>query len=160
VRPDRAYFGEKDFQQIAVIRNMVRSEKIPVQIVACPIKRADDGLALSSRNALLTPEQRAIAPQIHQVLTESRTYALDHSLTQTREYVVNRLNSTPGLRVEYYEIIDAETMAPHRRLGRGPLDGGMHHRVLRRRTPDRQHNIQERSRRMGLTGCIMHRPCR
>lgn len=112
VRPDRAYFGEKDFQQIAVIRNMVRSERIPVQIVSCPIKRADDGLALSSRNVLLTPEQRAIAPQIHQVLTESGTYALDHSLTQTREYVVNRLNSTPGLRVEYYEIIDAETMAP------------------------------------------------
>lgn len=112
VRPDRAYFGEKDFQQIAVIRNMVRSENIPVQIVACPIKRADDGLALSSRNALLTPEQRAAAPLIHRTLSESKAYALNHSLSQTREYVVNRLNDTPGFRVEYYEIIDAETMEP------------------------------------------------
>lgn len=112
VRPDRAYFGEKDFQQIAVIRNMVRSENIPVQIVACPIKRADDGLALSSRNALLTPEQRTVAPMIHQTLLESRTYALNHSLSQTRDFVVNRLNSNHVFRVEYYEIIDAETMVP------------------------------------------------
>ena len=112
VRPDRAYFGEKDFQQIAVIRNMVRTERIPVQIVACPIKRADDGLALSSRNTLLTPEQRTIAPRIHRTLTESKAYALDHSLAETRDFVVNRLDSTPGLRVEYYEIIDAGTMAP------------------------------------------------
>lgn len=112
VQPARAYFGEKDFQQIAVIRNMVRSENIPVQIVACPIKRADDGLALSSRNALLTPEQRAAAPLIHRTLSESKAYALNHSLSQTREYVVNRLNAAPGFRVEYYEIIDAETMQP------------------------------------------------
>lgn len=112
VRPDRAYFGEKDFQQIAVIRNMVRSENIPVQIIACPIKRADDGLALSSRNALLTPEQRTVAPLIHQTLLESRTYALNHSLSQTRDFVVNRLNSNHAFRVEYYEIIDAETMVP------------------------------------------------
>lgn len=112
VRPDRAYFGEKDFQQIAVIRNMVRTEGITVQIVACPIKRADDGLALSSRNTLLTPEQRTIAPRIHQTLTESKAYALNHSLAETRDFVVSRLDSTPGLRVEYYEIIDAETMAP------------------------------------------------
>lgn len=112
VRPDRAYFGEKDFQQIAVIRNMVRSEGIKVDIIACPIKRADDGLALSSRNALLTPEQRAIAPEIHNALVNSRAYALDHSLQATRDMVTEYLDAIPGMRVEYFEIIDAETMAP------------------------------------------------
>lgn len=112
VRPDRAYFGEKDFQQIAVIRNMVKSEGIDVEIVACPIKRADDGLALSSRNALLTPEQRKAAPEIHAALMESKAYMLDHSLQATRETVVDRLNAVPGMRVEYFEIVDAETMQP------------------------------------------------
>lgn len=112
VRPDRAYFGEKDFQQIAVIRNMVRSEGIDVEIVACPIKRADDGLALSSRNALLTPEQRKAAPEIHAALMESKAYMLNHSLQATHDTVVDRLNAVPGMRVEYFEIVDAETMQP------------------------------------------------
>lgn len=112
VRPDRAYFGEKDFQQIAVIRNMVKSEGIDVEIVACPIKRADDGLALSSRNALLTPEQRKAAPEIHAALVESKAYMLDHSLQATHDTVVDRLNAVPGMRVEYFEIVDAETMQP------------------------------------------------
>lgn len=112
VRPDRAYFGEKDFQQIAVIRNMVRSEGIDVEIVACPIKRADDGLALSSRNALLTPEQRKVAPEIHAALMESKAYMLNHSLQATHDTVVDRLNAVPGMRVEYFEIVDAETMQP------------------------------------------------
>lgn len=112
VRPDRAYFGEKDFQQIAVIRNMVKSEGIDVEIVACPIKRADDGLALSSRNALLTPEQRKVAPEIHAALMESKAYMPDHSLQATHDTVVDRLNAVPGMRVEYFEIVDAETMQP------------------------------------------------
>ena len=112
VRPDRAYFGEKDFQQIAVIRNMVRSEGIDVEIVACPIKRADDGLALSSRNALLTPEQRKAAPEIHAALMESKAYMLNHSLQATHDTVVDRLNAVSGMRVEYFEIVDAETMQP------------------------------------------------
>lgn len=112
VRPDRAYFGEKDFQQIAVIRNMVKSEGIDVEIVACPIKRADDGLALSSRNALLTPEQRKVAPEIHAALMESKAYMMNHSLQATHDTVVDRLNAVPGMRVEYFEIVDAETMQP------------------------------------------------
>lgn len=112
IRPDRAYFGEKDFQQIAVIRNMVRSEGIKVDIVACPIKRADDGLALSSRNALLTPEQRAIAPEIHAALQYSVGYSRDHSVRATHDTVVERLDAVPGLKVEYFEIVDARTLAP------------------------------------------------
>lgn len=112
VRPDRAYFGEKDFQQIAVIRNMIDSEGIDVDIIPCPIKRADDGLALSSRNALLTSEQRAIAPEIHKALLDSQVYAFEHSVDATRNSVTEYLDAIPGLRVEYFEIVDARTLLP------------------------------------------------
>lgn len=112
VRPTRAYFGEKDFQQIAVIRNMVASEGIDVEIVACQIKRADDGLALSSRNALLTPDQRAVAPEIHRALAESVEYSREHSVRATHDSVVERLNAVPHLNVEYFEIVDGRTLLP------------------------------------------------
>lgn len=111
-RPTRAYFGEKDFQQIAVIRNMVESEHIDVDIVACPICRADDGLALSSRNALLTPEQRRLAPEIYSTLRYSVEYSKDHSIDATHRTVVERLDSFPGMKVEYFEIVDARSLAP------------------------------------------------
>ena len=110
--PTRAYFGEKDFQQIAVIRNMVASEGIDVEIVACPIKRADDGLALSSRNALLTPEQRAIATEIYRSLKASLDYAKEHSVQATHDMVVESINAQPELDVEYYEIVDGRTLLP------------------------------------------------
>ncbi|MDE6341914.1 MAG: pantoate--beta-alanine ligase [Muribaculaceae bacterium] len=111
-RPTRAYFGEKDFQQIAVIRNMVASEHIDVEIVPVPIKRADDGLALSSRNALLTPEQRKVAPEIHAALKYSVEYAKDHSVRATHDTVVERINAVPHMEVEYYEIVDGRTLLP------------------------------------------------
>lgn len=111
-RPNRAYFGEKDFQQIAVIRNMVKSEGIDVDIIACPIKRADDGLALSSRNALLTPEQRAIAPEIHKALVDGVEYSRTHSVKETHDMVVDSINSHEGLDTEYFEIVDARTLLP------------------------------------------------
>lgn len=111
-RPNRAYFGEKDFQQIAVIRNMVKSEGIDVDIVACPIKRADDGLALSSRNALLTPEQRAIAPEIHKALAEGVEHSKTHGVKETHDMVVETVNSHEGLDTEYFEIVDARTLLP------------------------------------------------
>lgn len=110
VTPDRAYFGEKDFQQIAVIRNMIKSEDIDVEIVACPIKRASDGLALSSRNALLSKEQRAIVPEIHAALKDSVAYSLDHSVRATHDTVVERSDAIPGMKVEYFEIVDARTL--------------------------------------------------
>lgn len=110
VRPKRAYFGEKDFQQISVIRSMVESQKVPVEIVPCPIKRADDGLALSSRNALLTPAQRAVAPEIHKALAESVEYSKTHSVEETRRNVEERLNTMPEMKVEYFEIVDGRTL--------------------------------------------------
>ena len=110
VQTDRAYFGEKDFQQIAVIRSMVKLLNYPVEIVACPIVREDDGMALSSRNLRLTPEQRKNAVSISQTLFKSRTFAEQHSVAETIDYVVNTLNSVPDLDVEYFEIVNGNTL--------------------------------------------------
>ena len=110
VTPDRAYFGEKDFQQIAVIRRMVELEGFKLEIVACPIKREDDGLALSSRNVRLTPEQRKIAPNIAKVMAESCIFAQSHTVAETIQYVVSNVNRFPFMEVEYYEIVDGYTL--------------------------------------------------
>lgn len=110
VRPARAYFGEKDFQQIAVIRAMVKQLNIPVTINACPIVREGDGLALSSRNTRLTPEQRQKAPLIARTLKESTTFVPGKSVQEVIDYVVNTINSDPVMEVEYYEIVDGNTL--------------------------------------------------
>ena len=110
VEPDNAYFGEKDFQQIAVIRAMVKQLNIPVKINACPILREEDGLALSSRNVRLTPEQRQKAPLIARTLKESTNFAVGKSVQEVIDYVVNTINADPVMRVEYYEIVDGITM--------------------------------------------------
>lgn len=107
VQPDKAFFGEKDFQQIAVIKAMCRLLNSAVEIVACPIVREEDGLALSSRNVRLTEEQRGFAPNIYRVLRESLSYAKIHSPKATEEWVVEQLNAIPTLRVEYFEIVDS-----------------------------------------------------
>ena len=112
VEPHSAYFGEKDFQQIAVIKAMVRLLDMPMRIVSCPILREPDGLAMSSRNVRLTPEQRQIAPLIAATLKESRTFALEKSVKEVIDWVTNTLNQTSPLRVEYFEIVDAETLLP------------------------------------------------
>lgn len=112
VQPTRAYFGEKDFQQIAVIRRMVQLEGFDLQIVPCPIVREPDGLALSSRNVRLTPENRQVAPLIHRTLAQSVDYAKSHSLPQTVAWVTDTLNAVPALQVEYYQIVDPLTMQP------------------------------------------------
>ena len=110
VRPDRAYFGEKDWQQIAVVKAMVRQLGLDVQIVECPIVRDDDGLARSSRNTLLAPDERAIAPTIYKALKNSLTYAKKHSLKETHDKVVADINKVEGLEVEYFSIVDGNTL--------------------------------------------------
>ena len=112
VRPDCAYFGEKDFQQIAVIRAMVRLIGSPVEIIACPIVREADGLALSSRNVRLSAEERREAPQIYRILSESRSWAKDMSPQQVIERVTEQINAVPHLRVEYFEIVDTDSLQP------------------------------------------------
>ncbi|MCE5227562.1 MAG: pantoate--beta-alanine ligase [Porphyromonadaceae bacterium] len=110
VKPHVSYFGEKDFQQIAVIRAMVKQLEIPVEIVDCPIQRESDGLALSSRNTRLTPEQRQKAPVIARTLKESITFVPEKSVQQVIDYVVSTLNNVPDMSVEYFEIVDGNTL--------------------------------------------------
>jgi len=110
VRPDKAYFGEKDWQQIAVVKTMVRQLGLGVEIVECPIVRDADGLARSSRNSLLAPDERAIAPAIYKALKDSLTYAKMHSLKETHDKVVSDINKVDGLDVEYFSIVDGNTL--------------------------------------------------
>ena len=112
VRPDRAYFGEKDWQQIAVIKRLVDfiGMKDSITIVECPIVREQDGLAMSSRNMLLTADEREIAPKIYEALRKSVDYSQSHSVAETQEKVVNEINAVDGLEVEYFEIVDGNTL--------------------------------------------------
>ncbi|MBR3983365.1 MAG: pantoate--beta-alanine ligase [Bacteroidaceae bacterium] len=112
VEPDRAYFGEKDFQQLAIIREMVRQLGFNLQVVGCPIVREKDGLALSSRNTLLTPEQRTTALTISRTLFASLDYAKDHTLAETKQMVEQAIADTEGLELEYYEVVDGHTLQP------------------------------------------------
>ena len=97
VKPQRAYFGEKDWQQIAVVKAMVRHLGINVQIVECDIVRDADGLARSSRNTLLSKEERAIAPTIYKALKNSLTYAKKHTVKETHDKVVADINAVVAL---------------------------------------------------------------
>ena len=112
VKPTRAYFGEKDFQQIAVVRAMVRDLGFPLELRPCPIVREESGLALSSRNELLTPAERETAVNISRALRESVDYAREHNVEETHRFVVDRLNAIEGLEVEYYEIVDGTSLQP------------------------------------------------
>ena len=112
VEPDRAYFGEKDFQQLAIIREMVRQMGFKLTIVGCPIVREADGLALSSRNALLTESQRRTALAISKTLFASVAYAKQHTLAETKQMVEQAIADTEGLELEYYEIVDGNTLQP------------------------------------------------
>lgn len=112
VEPDRAYFGEKDFQQLAIIREMVRQLGFKLQVVGCPIVREKDGLALSSRNTLLTPEQRITALAISKTLFASLDYAKLHTLMETKQMVEQAIADTEGLELEYYEVVDGHTLQP------------------------------------------------
>lgn len=113
VNPDRAYFGEKDFQQIAVIRRMVELEKFAIEIVSCPIKRESDGLAMSSRNVRLSARQREVAPNIYRILKDSvEAKASGLSLEETKRKVIEEINAYPEMEVEYYEIVNADDMQP------------------------------------------------
>ncbi|MBD5209926.1 MAG: pantoate--beta-alanine ligase [Bacteroidales bacterium] len=121
VNPTRAYFGEKDFQQIAVIRRMAELEGFDtIDIIACPIKREEDGLAMSSRNVRLSPRQREIAPNIHAILVESTKLAGELTLDETIKYVVDKINSFEEMEVEYYQIVNPLTMQPIKQWSEAP----------------------------------------
>lgn len=112
VKPDRAYFGEKDFQQLAIIREMTRRLELPIEIVGCPIVREPDGLALSSRNMRLSPIERENALKISQALFKSTTFALTHSVADTQRFVEEMIQASEGLQLEYFSIVDGRTLQP------------------------------------------------
>ena len=110
VRPVRAYFGEKDWQQIAVVKQLVKYMGVNIEIVECETIREKDGLAKSSRNTLLSEDERAIAPKIYKALKAGVKYAKTHSVKETHDKVVNDINAVEGLDVEYFSIVDGNTL--------------------------------------------------
>ncbi|MCK9421160.1 MAG: pantoate--beta-alanine ligase [Bacteroidales bacterium] len=112
VYPSRAYFGKKDFQQLAIIRYLVQTLKIPVQIIACETVREDDGLAMSSRNMRLTIAERQIAPIIYQVLCKAKEKVGKLPVWELKEWAIKKIQTNPEMRVEYFEIGDRESLLP------------------------------------------------
>ena len=110
VEPHCAYFGEKDFQQLAIIREMVKQMNFPIRIVGCPIVRESDGLALSSRNARLSDVQRVQALNISKTLFASKEYAATHTVEETQAFVEQSIADSEGLELEYFEIVDGLTL--------------------------------------------------
>ncbi len=112
VMPHKAYFGEKDFQQVAIIRAMVKQLNYPIEIIACPIIREESGLAMSSRNTLLTEEQRKKAALIAQVLTKSTTFVREKTIAETIDWVIRQFDGDDTFRMDYYEIVDGDSLQP------------------------------------------------
>ncbi len=110
ITPDRAYFGEKDYQQLQVVKTLVRQENLPVQIIGCPTIREADGLALSSRNVRLNPAQRREAPLIFQSLRTAKELFPEQTIEQIKKKVAEMVNASPELEIEYFEIVDADTL--------------------------------------------------
>ncbi|MDO5016948.1 MAG: pantoate--beta-alanine ligase [Porphyromonas sp.] len=113
VKPNKAYFGLKDFQQIAVIRRMIElsPDMEGIEIISCPVVRESDGLAMSSRNRRLSPEQREAAPKIYQALQEGkRRMGEGQSVSEVRDRVISMINEDPILEVEYFSIVDSNTL--------------------------------------------------
>lgn len=109
--PTRAYFGEKDYQQIAVIRRMVDDLGFALEIVPCPVIREESGLAKSSRNMLLSDSERQIAAHIYRALHESKSLIDRMSVSEVHDHVVAQINAVDGLEVQYYSIVDGLTLA-------------------------------------------------
>ena len=124
IKPAKAYFGEKDFQQIAVIRDMVRQLNISVEIIPCPIVRGEDGLALSSRNTLLDTDHRTAAPYIYKVLKAAVEKSHQTTPDQLAAWVTAQVESNPLLKVIYFQVVDAATMQQVRTWEESPAIQG------------------------------------
>ncbi len=112
VNPTTAYFGEKDFQQLAIIRALVDQENLAVEIVGCSIIREKDGLAMSSRNTRLSEEDRRIAPQIYKTLRDSRDLIDVFTPQQLKAFTEDQFKKIPRTKLEYFEIVNAKTLQP------------------------------------------------
>ncbi len=112
VSPDRAYFGLKDFQQYVIIKKLKEDLKLPVEIIGCPTVREDDGLAMSSRNSLLSDEERKHAALIYHALNQAKQNKRKYVIKEIKAQVINSLNKDPYIRVEYFEIVNSENLKP------------------------------------------------
>ena len=112
VKPDKAYFGLKDFQQLAIVKNMVKQLSLPVEIVPCPIIREKSGLPMSSRNELLSAEERKNASLISETIFMAKELVEQKSVNELEEWVTERINKNPFLNVEYFEIVDGTNLQP------------------------------------------------
>lgn len=110
IEPDKAYFGEKDFQQLTIIKRLVKDYNIPVEIVPCPIVRESDGLAMSSRNLRLTKEQRIQAPYIYQTLLKAKENYKKFSVIELKNWIKEEINKNSFMKLEYVEIVDMQTL--------------------------------------------------
>jgi pantoate--beta-alanine ligase len=111
VQPDRLFMGQKDFQQFAIVQEMIAQLKLPVKLVMCPTVREADGLAMSSRNMRLTPEQRVLAPMLFQTLCDAKASIADQFPSDIQAAAMRAL-TVPGLEPEYFEIVDGATLEP------------------------------------------------
>jgi pantoate--beta-alanine ligase len=112
VNPDRAYFGQKDFQQLTIIKKLVSMLNLDIEIISCPTIREDDGLAMSSRNGLLSQPERAAAPLIHQTLLKATQMKAHHTPAEVKEFVLSEINNHPLMQAEYFEIVDDQSLMP------------------------------------------------
>ena len=115
IKPGKAYFGEKDFQQLQIIKKLVALHNMPVEVIGCPIHRETDGLAMSSRNTRLTKEHREAAPFIHKTLKSAKTKFGTKSAKTITEWVVQQFKKQPLLELEYFIIADTQTLKPIKR---------------------------------------------
>lgn len=112
IEPNKAFFGSKDYQQVMIVKALVNQLKLPVEIISCPILREDDGLAMSSRNMLLTPEERKIAKLVPIMMEEARDIARQIGVSAAKSYIHNEVAKVPIMKLDYYEVCDTETLEP------------------------------------------------
>lgn len=112
VEPDKAYFGQKDFQQLAIIKSMVKQLAMPIEIIACPIMRETNGLAMSSRNERLSPEQRKIASLVSKTLFEIKELKTSRTVDELKNIAIQHIGTEPQFELEYFEIADTTTLQP------------------------------------------------
>jgi len=112
VKPHKAYFGEKDFQQLAIVRKLVKKEHLDLKIIGCPIHRQKNGLAMSSRNARLSQEQLLAAPFLYQMLLEAKSLFKTTSASKIKAYIISQFAEKEGLKLEYFEIVNVKNLQP------------------------------------------------
>ncbi|MGB4205256.1 MAG: pantoate--beta-alanine ligase [Bacteroidales bacterium] len=119
VTPHKAYFGEKDYQQLAIVKQLVRMHDIPVEIVPCPTMREPSGLAMSSRNERLSLEEKEIATILYRTLKQTVEKTSELTPEECENWAIQQINAAPGMSVEYFSIVDAETMLPVKKWHEG-----------------------------------------